>query len=75
MVAEEWGVCGAGFACARAEQLMLRYRNVWCADAVACDAKKCFATCCVVEYCRTSPMQAGMNFRATVWLPCQHCAN
>lgn len=40
MVAEEWGVCGAGFACARAEQLMLRYRNVWCADAVACDAKE-----------------------------------
>ncbi len=39
MVAEEWGACGAGFACARAEQLMLRYRNIWCADAVACDAR------------------------------------
>eukprot|EP00913_Durusdinium_trenchii_P001173 g1079.t1 len=33
IVAEEWGTCGPGLTCARSEQLLLRYRAVWCADA------------------------------------------
>lgn len=35
MVAEEWGACGAGLACTRSEDVLLRYRGVWCADAVS----------------------------------------
>lgn len=60
MVAEEWGVCGAGFACARAEQLMLRYRNVWCADAVACDAKKVL---CNLLCCRVLPNKSNASWQ------------
>lgn len=40
IVAEEWGVCGAGLTCARSEQLLLRYRGVWCADVVAWTADR-----------------------------------
>lgn len=39
-MAEEWGVCGAGLTCASSEQLLLRYRGVWCADVVAWNADR-----------------------------------
>lgn len=34
-MAEEWGACGAGLVCARSEDVLLRYRGVWCADAAS----------------------------------------
>lgn len=77
MVAEEWGACGAGLACTRSEDVLLRYRGVWCADAENISAKLSSTMCSgntsrIMEPCPetvTHPPSCGWHSGA--WSECR----
>eukprot|EP00435_Cladocopium_sp_Y103_P071268 s9_g37.t1 len=77
MVAEEWGACGAGLTCARSEDILLRYRSVWCADAENISAKLSSTMCSgntprLMEPCPETVMHPpSCGWHSGAWSECR----